>query len=63
MSDLSHPWCKKCESPDYACDCDEPDFAEPAIKSLLRGEKIPDDHPFRKEREKFGLPMHGEKPK
>jgi hypothetical protein len=46
MSDLSHPHCRKCRQPDYACECDEPDMIEAAITWLLADESIPDDHPF-----------------
>lgn len=51
MSDLSHPHCKKCQQPDYACDCEHPDYVEPALNFLLRHEEIPKTHPFRKNRE------------
>jgi hypothetical protein len=50
MSDLSHEHCRKCRQPDYACDCEEPDFIEPALAYLMRGEEIPEHHPFHLER-------------
>jgi hypothetical protein len=51
MSDLSHPHCKNCGQPDYACDCeDEYEEVPAAINWLLRDEDIPDDHPFIKAR-------------
>jgi hypothetical protein len=54
MSDLSHPHCKTCGEPDYACECDDPDLIEPALNFLMRGEEIPSAHPFRKARSKGG---------
>lgn len=61
MSDLSMPHCKRCGEPEYACECgDDYERVEPAINALLSGKKIPADHPFRKNREKHGLPMFGE---
>jgi hypothetical protein len=35
MSDASHPFCLKCEQPDYACECDDPDFLEPRVKQIM----------------------------
>jgi hypothetical protein len=31
MSDASHPHCLKCGQPNYACECDDPDFMEPPL--------------------------------
>jgi hypothetical protein len=56
---MSH--CKNCGNPAYACDCgDDYEEVEPAVNFLLNKQKIPADHPFRKNREQAGLPMFGE---
>jgi hypothetical protein len=50
MSDASHPHCRKCRQPDYACDCDDPDYVEPVVSLIMRGKPVPVDHPFLVER-------------
>ena len=50
MSDASHPHCRKCRQPDYACDCEDPDYVEPVVGLIMRGKPVPADHPFLVER-------------
>lgn len=38
MSDASHRWCSKCNQPEYACDCDDPELT-PSLVSLLMDPK------------------------
>ena len=52
MSDLSCPHCRRCRQPDYACQCEAPEWMDSVVNILMGGitdhdgKQPPRDHPF-----------------
>lgn len=38
MSDMSFHWCRICANPEYACECDDPDFdPQTPVQKVMAG--------------------------